>query len=105
MGIYICFGGCILLSAFWVLSVLMVKWIGSPGLSCVFDFILTIMVLAMFTVGLYLNSRQPNRQMTEMPIIQEESWGSRGMDEEQMGSIQELASPAQETLPDRGMEH
>ncbi len=100
MGIYICFGGCIILSALWILSVLMVKWIGSPILSCFFDFVLTIMVFALFAAGLYLNREQPNTSKTDLSIIQEELRESSEIDERTISSIQELASPAQEVTSD-----
>lgn len=99
MKIYICFGGCVLLSVFWIVSVLLLKRIGSWGLSRVFDFFITIAVIGMFALGAYFYISQQHTVRAEMQIPEDGLGKIPGTAGGQTGQGQDIASPAQEILP------
>lgn len=99
MVIYICLGGCVILSALWILSVLLLKRIGSSGLSRVIDFVVTISVIGMFALGTYLYINQQYTLDTQAQTSQNEHGKEQDADGEQIDQLLEIATPAQEPLP------
>ena len=98
MGIYICLGGCVSLSAIWILSVLMLKRIGSGGLLRVFDFVVTIAVIGMFALGTYLYINQQHTLDTQVQMPQNESGAEQDANGGQTGQLSEISTPTQEPL-------
>ena len=83
MGIYICLGGCVILSAIWILSVLMLKRIGLIG---------------MFALGTYLYINQQHTLDTQVQMPQNESGAEQDANGGQTGQLSEISTPTQEPL-------
>ena len=61
MGIYIIFGGCIVLAVVWMLMSLPVRRTAEPGVVLAFDIAATVLVIALFGAGTYAYVGQQNR--------------------------------------------
>lgn len=66
MGIYIIFGGCIVLAVVWMLMSLPVRRTAEPGVVLAFDIIATVLVVALFGAGTYAYVGQQNRKTQEV---------------------------------------
>ncbi|MCI9501432.1 MAG: hypothetical protein HFG76_05445 [Hungatella sp.] len=65
MGIYIIFGGCIVLAVVWMLMSLPVRRTAEPGVVLAFDIAATVLVIALFGAGTYAYVGQQNRMAQE----------------------------------------